>query len=92
MRLVGAGLVANPALRRAPPGFYFKHHPSNNIQLAASKPTPRSNFHNIRGRFSPLSKVVAHFRQNRISFSQCPNVIAGTNTVSGTIPTAHGFS
>jgi len=62
------------------------HHHAN------STPTPGSTCHNIRGRFSPLSNAVVHFLQNRISFSQCPNVIAGTNTVSGTIPTAHGFS
>ena len=89
---VGAGLVY-PELRKAPPGFYFKHNLSNNnTQPAASKPTPGSSFHNIRGRFSPLSKAVVHFLQNRISFIQCPNVIAGTSTVSGTIATAHGFS
>src|SRR6266446_5190401 len=65
------------------------HHAPQLTQLA-SKFESRS--HSIRLRFSPRSSAAVHFRQKRISFSQCPTVNAGTSSANGDIASVHGLS
>src|ERR1700730_9591848 len=43
-------------------------------------------------RFSESSSIADHFREKRISFSQCPAVKNGTSNASGEIASVQGFS
>src|SRR5216684_2312646 len=61
-------------------------------QLAQLASKLESKSHNIRLRLSPRSIAEDHFRQKRISFIQCPAVIAGTSTASGDNASVHGLS
>src|SRR5690242_21939581 len=65
------------------------HHAPQLAQLASKL---ESKSHSIRLRFSPRSIAEDHFRQKRISFSQCPAVKTGTSSASGDIASAHGLS
>ncbi len=51
---------------------------------------PLSSCQSKRDCFSSLSSLADHFRQKRISFSQCAAVNAGTNAASGISGSVHG--
>src|SRR6202022_964418 len=48
--------------------------------------------HKCLVRFPEPSRIADHFRQKRISFSQCPAVKIGTSSASGEMASVHGFS
>src|SRR5260370_7048371 len=74
-------------LRRRIGGFAHRAH-----QLAQLASKSESKSQSIRLRLSPRSIIEDHFRQKRISFSQCPAVKAGTSNASGDNASVHGLS